>query len=196
VRIRKEPTENIMKLSSLRGAALATLALVAVGAFGEAQIERLNLDQMVARTDNAVIGQITASKVFRVDDPVDGPELYYTTLTVRGRSLENGKAMTVPVTFPGGFISPEQGAHNSEAPAADEIRIGNEVVVFYKWSDNMGGHVAGNALYASHGGLYRVVRSGADYVALGKGEGYALDKNWKLQDLDTEVTRIHDVLQK
>ena len=151
---------------------------------------------MVAKTDNSMVGQIIGSKVFRVDHPVDGPELYYTTLTVRGRSLVNGEVLTVPVTFPGGFINPEEGVHNSEAPAADEIRVGNEVVVFYKWSDNMGGDVAGHALYASHGGLYRVVKSGKEFVTLGKGDGYAIDKNWKLKALDAEITSLNDQLKK
>lgn len=185
-----------MKLSSLRGLSMAALALVAAGALGVAQIERLDLDQMVAKTDNSIVGQITAKKVFRIDHPVDGPELYYTTLTVRGRSLVDGKLITVPVTYPGGFINPEEGVYNSEAPSDAETRIGNEVVLFYKWTDNMGGDVAGNALYASHGGIYRVAKSGSEYVTLGKGEGYAISKNWKLKALDAEITRLDDQLKK
>jgi len=182
--------------TSLTRAAVSALALTICGAIGAAQIERLDLNKMVAKTDNSVVGEIISSKVFRVDDPVDGPDLFYTTITIKGRSLVNGKALEVPVTFPGGFISPEVGVHNSEAPAADEVRIGNEVVVFYKWSDNMGGQVAGNALYASHGGIYRVVESGQEYVTLGKGPGYALDKNWKLTALDAEITSLNDQLKK
>lgn len=185
-----------MKLLSLRSLSMAALAVVAVSAFGRAQIERLDLSQMIAKTDNSMVGEIIASKVFRIDHPVDGPQLYYTTLTVRGRSLVDGKTLTVPVTFPGGFINPEEGVHNSEAPAADETRIGNEVVVFYKWSDNMGGDVAGNALYASHGGIYRVVKSGQQFVTLGKGQGYAIDKNWTLKALDTEISKLDAQLQK
>ena len=157
---------------------------------------RVNLQEMVELSDGAVIGNIVSSETIRIDHPVDGPELYYTTLTVRGRSLVNGEVLTVPVTFPGGFINPEEGVHNSEAPAADEIRVGNEVVVFYKWSDNMGGDVAGHALYASHGGLYRVVKSGKEFVTLGKGDGYAIDKNWKLKALDAEITSLNDQLKK
>ena len=181
---------------SLTRAGLSALALTVCGALGAAQIERLDLTQMVAKTDNSIVGEIIASKVFRVDDPIDGPELYYTTITIEGRSLVDGKALQVPVTFPGGFINPEEGVHNSEAPAADEIRVGNEVIAFYKWADNMGGRVAGNALYASHGGIYRVVQSGSDYVALGKGAGYALDKNWKLQKLDAQITLLSDQVKK
>ena len=184
-----------MKLSLTR-AAVSALALTVCGALGVAQIERLDLDQMVAKTDNSIVGQITAKKVFRIDHPVDGPELYYTTLTVRGRSLVDGKLITVPVTYPGGFINPEEGVYNSEAPSDAETRIGNEVVLFYKWTDNMGGDVAGNALYASHGGIYRVAKSGSEYVTLGKGEGYAISKNWKLKALDAEITRLDDQLKK
>jgi len=173
-------------------AAVSALALLACGAIGAAQIERLTLSEMVAKTDDSIVGKIVASKVFRVDHPVDGPDLFFTTITIQGRSLVNGVAVEVPVTFAGGFVDPQHGVHNSEAPAADEILIGNEVVAFYKWSDNMGGDVAGNALYAAHGGLYRVVHAGTDSVALGKGPGYAIDNNWKLQDLDAEVTRLDE----
>ena len=181
---------------SLRRVAVSTLALAVCGAIGVAQIERLDLSQMVAKTDNSIVGEIIASKVFRVDDPIDGPDLFYTTITIKGRSLVDGKVLEIPVTFPGGFISPEEGVHNSEAPAADEIRIGNEVIAFYKWSDNMGGRVAGNALYASHGGIYRVAKSSGDYIALGKGTGYAIEKNWKLKSLDAEISRLDGELKK
>ena len=40
--------------------------------------------------DGAVYGEITARTVFRVDDRVQGPELYFTTLTIEGRSLVDG----------------------------------------------------------------------------------------------------------
>ena len=38
------------------------------------------------------------------------------------------------VTFQGGFIDEEHGVYNSEAPVADDVKIGNRVVAFYKWS--------------------------------------------------------------
>ena len=152
-----------------------------------AQIERQTLDQMVAKTDNAVLAEITGHKVFRVDDPVDGPELYYTTLTLQGRSLEDGKPITVDVTYPGGFIDDEHGAHNSEAPSADDVKVGNTVVAFYRWSDNMGGGVSANALYASHGGLFRTVGSPTGTVVLGRGEGYAIESNKSVANLEAAI---------
>ena len=47
-----------MKLSSLRGLSMAGLALIAAGALGQAQIERLDLTQMVAKTDNSMVGEL------------------------------------------------------------------------------------------------------------------------------------------
>ena len=178
-----------MKLFS-PGAWLPVLALAAAGTTGVAQIERLTLDQMVLKTDDAIVGTITKSVVFRVDHPVDGPELYFTTITVRGNSLTDGKAQEVEVTFPGGFVNETDGVWNSEAPSADELKIGNRVVAFHKWLDNMGGDVSAHALYASHGGLYRVVKSRKGEVVLGKGVGYAVPSNIELAKLDGEITKL------
>ena len=94
------------------------------------------------------------------------------------------------MTFPGGFINEEEGVWNSEAPTADEIKVGGEVVAFYGWLDNMGGDVAANALWASHGGLYRVASGRSGKVVLGKGDGYAISSNMDLRKLDSEITRI------
>jgi hypothetical protein len=152
-----------------------------------AQIERLDLGQMVARTDDAVRGRIVASEVIRIDHPTDGPELYYTHLTVEGTSLHDGRPVSTRVTFPGGFLTREQGVHNSEAPRADEIRIGNEVIVFYKWVENLGGDLAANALYASHGGIYQVAKARRGEVVLGKGDGYAIAANVALTDLRSQI---------
>ena len=140
-----------MKIPTPRTLSLSAVALVAAGAVGLAQIERLTLGQMVAKADNAVHGTITNREVIRIDHPTDGPELYYTHLTIEGQSLYSGEELTAVVTFAGGWIDENQGANNSEAPAEDDIKTGNEVVAFYKWSDNMGGDLAANALYAAHG---------------------------------------------
>ena len=163
------------------------LACVTAG-LGWSQIERLDLGQMVAKTDNAVSGRIIAAQAFRSDGDVDA--LYFTRLTIAGISLVNDQPLTVDVVFPGGFVTPTEGVFNSEAPSADDVKVGNQVVAFYKWSDNMGNGVAANALYASHGGLYRVLNARAGQVVLGRGDGYALSTNWQLNELDAEITRL------
>ena len=186
-----------MRTASLRLPALTGAALAIAGVVGLAQIERLDLPKMVEKADNAVVGKITQREVIVIEDhPVDGPELYFTHLTIEGRSLVDDTPQTVVVTYPGGWIDAERGVNNSEAPSADEVRIGNEIVAFYKWSDNMGGDLAANALYASHGGLYRVAKAPGGKVVLGKGEGYAVEGNIALGELDQRVTTIHDQLRE
>lgn len=166
---------------------LPALFLAVAGTAGLAQIQRLNLQQMVDATDDAVYAEIVGKRVFRIDHPIDGPELYFTTLTLKGRSLENGKSRTVEVTFPGGFINDHEGVYNSEAPSAEDTRIGNQVVAFFGWVDNMGGDLAANVLWASHGGLYRTVEGPQGTVVLGRGDGYAIGTNRKLTELDTAI---------
>ncbi len=179
-----------MKLSPI-ALSLSLAALVAAGSLASAQIERLDLPQMVAKTDNSLIGTIVGKEVIRIDHPIDGPELYYTTLTIQGTSLKDGKELTVDVTFPGGFIDEKQGVFNSEAPSADDIKSGNRVVAFYKWVENMGGDLAANALYASHGGLYRTFETRSQGVVVqGRGEGYAIPSNVTLTQLRQDVARL------
>jgi len=169
-------------------------ALVTLGAASHAQIERLTLDQMVTATDDGVHGTIISRDVFRVDHPVDGPELYYTNMTIQGHSLKTGAETQVTVTFPGGWIDRENGVDNSEAPTANETRVGREIVAFHKWIDNMGGDVAGNALYASHGGLYTTFenRKGVTVIQ-GRGPGYAVERNVAVGVLRNQVA---EILQK
>ena len=172
-------------------AALVALVVAATGVPGLAQIQRLTLDEMVETMDDAVYGEIVASRVFRVDHPIDGPELYFTTLTIEGRAMTDASPLTVDVTFHGGFIDEEEGVYNSEAPSADDVKLGNRVVVFYKWADNMGGDVAANAIVASHGGLYRTVEGPKGATVLGRGDGYAITANVKLTSLEDAVGTLH-----
>ncbi|MFT7669301.1 MAG: hypothetical protein ACI8X5_002001, partial [Planctomycetota bacterium] len=85
---------------------------------------------------------------------------------------------------------------NSEAPSMDDIKIGNSVVVFHKWSDNMGGDLAGHSLFAAHGGLYRTVDGPSGKVVLGRGEGYAVSTNIKVEKLDSRITAIAKLKNK
>ena len=95
--------------------------------------------------------------------------------------------VTVEVTYQGGFIDEENGVYNSEAPAADDVKIGNRVVAFYKWMDDMSGGVSANALMCAHGGLYRTATGPKGTMVLGRGQGYAISSNRSLETLDTQV---------
>lgn len=173
---------------------LAALALGLAGTGAHSQILELDLSGMVSRTENAVYAEIVDRKLFRIDHPIDGPELYFTTLTLRGESLYDGTSITTKVTFPGGY-DPEtgEGVWNSEAPIPDDVRIGNRIVAFYKWIDNMGGDVQGNVLYAAHGGLFRTTTSPSGTVVLGRGEGYAIGTNIKLENLRSQIAQARQI---
>ncbi len=168
---------------------LGALAVIGLQG-GEAAIERLTLEQMVQKTDDALYAEITASEVIRIDSEVDGPELYFTHLTLTGESLTSGEPTTVVVTFPGGFVSETEGVWNSEAPSAEDQKIGNQVVAFYKHLDNAGGGLECNFLYASHGGLFRTVEAPNGTVVLGRGEGYAVDSNITLESLTKAIEKL------
>src|SRR5262245_45454864 len=104
-------------MRKIHGIGCAVLLLGALGTTSPAQIQRLTLEQIVQSADNAVYGQIARSRVFRVDSAQDGPELYYTRITLVGRTLSDSRPITVDVTFRGGFVSDTEGVFNSEAPA-------------------------------------------------------------------------------
>ena len=172
----------------LRTCAVALFTILAAS-IGLAAIESLDLPDMVARADDAVVGRIVRKRGVRVDHPVEG-RLYFTHLDVEGRSLFTGKAVVVRVTYLGGRVSEDEGAWCAEAPTADDTKIGNEVVVFHKRSDDLGGGLAGNGLYAQHGGLFRVVRGRGRPIVLGRGPGYAVSANLELSELTRRVAAL------
>ena len=174
-------------MRTIRAVLPATLVLAALGAFAPAQIKRLTLPEMVQDADQAIYGQIIGSHAFRLDDPIDGPELYFTTITIQGRLLASGQTTTVDVTFRGGFVSETEGVFNSEAPAADDVKVGKRVVAFYRWSDNIGAGRGANVLMAAHGGIYRTVHTSSGPAVLGRGPGYAISSNRYVEQLESAV---------
>jgi len=163
-----------------------TLLLGALGSVSHAQIKHFSLEEMVQKADQAIYGQIIGSRAWRVDSAVDG-DLYFTTITIQGRTLADGHATTVDVTFRGGFLSETDGVFNSEAPAADDVKLGRKVVAFYRWSDDVGAGVGANVLMAAHGGLYRTVEGPRGPAVLGRGQGYAITSNRYLAQLESAV---------
>jgi hypothetical protein len=175
------------KLPSLLCAALAG----ALATTAWAQIKSFTLDEMVETADSAIYGQIIDSEVFRVDDATDGSDLYFTRLTIEGQSMADATALTAQVVYHGGFIDETHGVFNSEAPAADDVRVGKRVVAFYKWADDMGGGVGANALVAAHGGLYRTVEGPRGAAVLGRGEGYAINANVRVDQIEVALRDLY-----
>ena len=169
--------------------ALLALAAATTATVGHAAIVRLNLSEMMAQVDNAVRGEIVAKKVFRASHPVDG-STHYTVLTIEGKSLIDGRDVTVDVTYLGGVVSDTEATHNSEAPREQMTGRGRQVVAFYKHTDNMGFGISGNAIYAAHGGIYTVAKKGSKEVVLGRGTGYAVNANEETPALSARITDI------
>ena len=178
-----------MKLTRL---GLASLVLALGAANSSAQVKAMDLTEMVTVCDHAVYGQIVSKQVRRIDasEKTQGRDLYYTTLTIAGRSLEDGTAVQVDVSYPGGFVSEEEGYWHSESPGDDETKIGSHIVAFYKWMPAMGGAHTTNWLYANHGGIYQSVQGPKGALVLGRGPGYAVKKNLQVTDLEKSVQRI------
>jgi hypothetical protein len=173
--------------TSAVGLFLGLLGALPLAPLTLAQIKSMTLEEMVQVADQGIYGQIIASRVERIDSPVDGPELYFTTLTIQGRALSDGQATTVDVAFHGGFLNATEGVFNSEAPAADDVQVGKRVVAFYRWANDMGGGKAANSLVAAHGGLYRTVETARGPAVLGRGTGYAVTSNRYVEQLATSV---------
>ena len=171
---------------------LLPLVALALSAAAGASIERLTLRQMIGKADAGVVGEIKSREVLAVPLARDGEEMTFTRLEISGHDLVSGKPVSVQISYPGGVLPGRRGGHNSEAPSQDDVKIGNRVVAFYKWSDNMGGGYASHALYASHGGLFRTFKDKKGRVVVqGRGSSFAVPKNIRLQDLRS-AARTHD----
>lgn len=172
------------------------LVLLGIVTLAGASIERLTLRKMIARADAGVVGEIVAREVVAVPLEEGDVELTFTTLTVDGHDLVTGEEVAVAVSYPGGVLPGDRGGYNAEAPSEDDVRLGNRVVLFHAWSDDMGGGFAGNALYAQHGGLFRTFEDRKGRVVVqGRGEGYAVPHNVRLKALREETRRHHEELE-
>lgn len=174
---------------------LPALLLSALGFAGWAQIQTLSLPEIVDRTEGAVYGEIISKRAFKVFGP-EGRDYYFTTLTIEGSSTSDGTPITVDVTYHGGFVTETDGVHNSEAPTADDVRVGNRILAFYSWADDMGGGHSANVLHNAHGGLYRTVDGPRGTTVLGRGTGYPIARNTSMTSMQSALRRLYSEKKK
>jgi hypothetical protein len=152
------------------------LAVLALSAGAHACIKALTLTEMVADTDTAVSGEIT--QVRCVKSHVDGHgDFIYTIVTVEGEDLYTGQARTLDAAFLGGTYQGESMLVTS-MPAPAEYAVGNEVIVFSAPVGDWHPEIA-HSVYAAMGGIFRVHNG----VVFGKGEGFAVERNQRLDTL-------------
>ncbi|HET6202705.1 MAG TPA: hypothetical protein VFI25_07870 [Planctomycetota bacterium] len=149
-------------------------------------VERLDLRQMVGKADAAVLGTIVEATASEFT--MNGAVYVATHLKVRGENLYTGREDEVVVSFLGGQTE-KSGMWCAESPTPRETRVGNRVVVFSKWSPTMGG-TGMNSLYAAHGGLFHVETGPKGDVVMGRGEGYAIEKNVRAPELRERIAAI------
>ncbi|TAH36967.1 MAG: hypothetical protein EYC70_08260 [Planctomycetota bacterium] len=157
-------------------------ALVGVVLAGTAYacIEALDLNKMVAKTDVAVRGTITGVRTVKYTPPGD-ERMIYTLVTVEGEDLYNGQPRTLEAGFVGGSFGGDSMIVTS-MPAPADYRVGSKVVLFSAPVEGWGPEVS-RCVYASYGGVFKEVSTKNGPVILGKGEGFAIDKNTSLVDL-------------
>jgi hypothetical protein len=166
------------------------VSLAATAGSAVAAIERLDLKQMVAKSEGAVVGEIRDVYVTAHELP-DAGLLLFTHLRIVGMDLYAGAPADVTVSFVGGELA-GVAKYSSEQPTAAEARLGNRVVAFYKYEETMGGIGGGgmNALYAAHGGIFSVLSGPKGEVVLGKGEGYAVETNVLLEPFRAQAAAL------
>jgi hypothetical protein len=167
---------------AVRGALAAALLLV-----GTAAIERLDLRQMVGRADGAYAGRIVSS--WTTWNEAEGSAArIFTHLRIVGENLYTGQPADVTVSFFGGDFGTERQWH-ADMPTAADTKVGNRVVAFAKWHPTMGG-VGMLGIYAAYGGLFRLENGPRGEVVIGRGEGFAVEKNVTLEGLRADIGRL------
>jgi len=171
-------------MKTLRWLLAAVFAVLLVQG-GSACIEELNLSQMVAKTDSAVHGTITDVRTVKYV-AAENDQRIYTILTVEGEDLYSGQQVSVEAAFLGGTYQGESMTVTS-MPAPSEYRLGNEVVVFRGAVEGWHPEID-HAVYAAMGGIFRTVDTKKGPVALGKGEGFAIENNTRISNLKSEIS--------
>ena len=166
----------------------AAFLLLLGGAAAFADVMALDLKTMVQKyADLAVVGTIEAVTYseFPLDD---GSPSGYTNLVVKGENLYTGKPEAVTASFVGGYIGGQR-IYSAEEPAAAETQVGRKVVVFTApWPSK--GNAPPRCLVAQHAGIFTVQPGPQGDVVLGKGEGYAIERNLLLKDLKTQTAEL------
>jgi hypothetical protein len=169
---------------------LFCLALIALPA--GAAIKAMNLHEYMEITHDTVQGTIVAKDQLTLDHPDLGS--VYTRLTVEGTSLRTGEDVATTMVFLG---SHEAGSRHftSEMPMLRDVRLGNEVVLFYgRDPEVLDGTPGGANVIFSFAGVYRVERGFGETVVIGKGEGFAFPENTRLSDARRQVSETHQLI--
>ncbi len=148
-----------------------------------ASIVHLTLREMLERTDSGVIGTVLEKNVWT--GPLEGFEVDpdFTTVKIQGEDLIRGGQVIHEITYLGSDKNPV-----SEMPAESETRVGTSGLFFsVAVKSAWGGRTGLHSLMAAQGGVFRVESGPKGDVVIGKGEGFAVEKNVLASDLRKQV---------
>ncbi len=181
---------------------LGLIAALLAGA-ASACIEALTLPKMLSRIQvrgpvipgvprgDVVEGKVTGVRSVRINPTgMDFDDRIYTVVEVTGTSLLTGRPVRQEAAFLGGVFQGESMLVTSMPGNPRLYSPGNEVVIFAAPVNDWHPSIT-HAIYAATGGIYQVVgtpRHGK--VVLGKGEGFAVDRNLPVSELRQSIARI------
>ena len=161
------------------------LLVVPVGA----AIQAMSLYEYMNVTNETLHGTIVSKETFKSDYPDVGT--VYTRLVVEGDAWRSEKPMTTEVVYMGSH-DPKDRYFVSEMPEFRDVRVGNEVSVFWGEDERLAG---GARVIWNLSGVYRIERGFGEPVVIGKGEGFAFVENIKLDDARSRVRSTHALIE-
>ncbi|HET6203136.1 MAG TPA: hypothetical protein VFI25_10090 [Planctomycetota bacterium] len=165
----------------LRGGVALGLVVLGTGA-----VERLDLRLMARRTDGAVAGRIVST--WTTSNPSPGTlGRVFTHMRIVGEDLYTGKPVDWVVSYFGGEHEGDVQWH-ADMPTAADVRVGSRVLAFTKWHPTMGG-VGMRSLYALFAGIFRLEEGPRGEVVIGRGEGFAVEKNVPLGEFRAQLAQ-------
>lgn len=179
-----------MNRSTFASAAIAFGIATAVAA--SASVISLTLREMLERADSAVLGRVTNRAIWHGTHPAFPDGIDYTTITVEGEDLVQGKTLKRDITYLGSDAMPV-----SEMPASNETKVGTRALFFSKAvGSEWGGRSGLNSLIAAQNGVFRVEAGPKGEVVLGKGEGAAIESNLFVADVRKQVAAELDQIRR
>ena len=167
---------------------LVALGLLLVVLPVAASIKAMNLYEQMEITSDTLVATIVARDTIVSDHPWAGS--VYTRLTLQGESLRTGEPVTTRAVFMGSH-DPADEFNHSEMPELRDVRLGNEVVVFFAHDEAIAGGVN---LIHNLASVYRVERGFGEPVVIGKGSGAPFAENMKLSDARALVLATHQAI--
>jgi len=160
-----------------------------------AAVKATNLKEQVTVCSGVLYGKVIAKEAQRFDF-AGRKDVTFTKLTVQGEDLTTGKKETREIYYMGGNWDGQLDT-TCVSPKEHQTRLGATVVVFYWFSEDITPPGAPQGVFkvSSFASIFQVQQGAGSATVIGLGEGCAIPKSRKINDLRTEVQQIYQQLQ-